>query len=50
MTDINIVDQIISDVDLLDPNLQQTVLLNEVYREFAPLASLQQGAPFEFIV
>ena len=42
MTDINTVDKITSEVDLLGSILQQTVLLNEFVREFAPLASLQQ--------
>ena len=50
MTDINTVDQITSEVDLFGPILQQTVLLNEFAREFARLASLQQGAPIEFMV
>ena len=50
MTDINTVDQITSEVDLFGPILQQTVLLNEFDREFAPLASLQEGAPIEFMV
>ena len=39
MTDINTVDQITSVVDLFGPILQQTVLLNEFDREFAPLAA-----------
>ena len=50
MTDINTVDQITSEVDLLAPILQQTILLNKFDREFAPLASLQEGAPIQFMV
>ena len=50
MTDINTVDQITSELDLFGPILQQTVLLNQFDREFAQLASLQQGAPIEFMV
>ena len=50
MTDINTVDQLTSEVDLFAPILQHTVLLNEFDREFAPLASLQEGAPIEFMV
>ena len=50
MTDINTVDKITSEVDLFGPILQQTVLLKEFDREFAPLATLQQGAPIEFMV
>ena len=41
---------ITSKVDLFSPILQQTFLLNEFNREFAPLASLQQGALIEFFV
>ena len=50
MNDINTVDQITSEVDLFNPILQQTVLLNKFDREFAPLASLRQGAPIKFMV
>ena len=50
MTEIYTVDQITSEVDLFSPILQQTVLLNEFDRKFAPLASLQQGASIEFMV
>ena len=50
MTDINTVDQITSEVDLFGLILQQTMLLIEFNREFAPLASLQHGAPIEFII
>ena len=50
MTDINTVNQLTSEVDLFGPILQQTVLLNKFDCEFAPLASLQQGAPIEFMV
>ena len=47
MTEVNTIDQITSEVDLFGPILQQTVLLNEFDREYAPLARLQQGAPIE---
>ena len=50
MSAVETVDQITSEIDLFGPILQQTVLLNEFDREFAPLASLQQGAPIEFMV
>ena len=50
MTDINTVDQITSEIDLFGPILQQTVLINEFDRKFAPFTSLQQGGPIEFIV
>jgi len=50
MSDSNTVDQITSEVDLFGPIMQQSVLLNEFDREYAPLASLQQGAPIEFMV
>ena len=50
MIDISTVDQITSEVDLVGPILQQTVLLNKFDHEFAPLTSLQQGAPIELMV
>ena len=50
MTDIKTVDKITSEVDLFAPILLQTILLNEFDREFAPLASLQEDAPIEFMV
>ena len=50
MTDINTVDQITSEFNLFGPILMQKVLINDFNREFAPLASLQQGAPIEFMV
>ena len=43
-------EQITNEVDLFAPIMQQSYLLNEFNREYAPLASLQSGAPIEFIV
>jgi len=48
--DMNTVDQITSETDLFGPIMQQTVLLNEFDREYLPLATLQQGAPVEFMI
>ena len=44
------VEQITDEVDLLGPILQQSILLNEFDREYAPLASIQAGVPIEFLV
>ena len=38
-------EQITSEVDLFGLIMQQNFLLNEFNREFAPLASLAEGAP-----
>jgi len=41
---------IMEEVDLFGKMMEQSVLLNEFDREFAPIAGLQQGAPIEFLV
>ena len=42
-------EQITGEVDLFGPIMQQNCLLNEFNRRFAPLASLAEGAPIEFL-
>ena len=49
-TGLETAEQITSEVDLFGPIMQQNFLLNEFNREFAPLASLAEGAPIEFLV
>ena len=43
-------EQITGEVDLFGPIMQQNCLLNEFNRRFAPLASLAEDAPIEFLV
>ena len=43
-------EQITSEVDLFGKIMKQNCLLNEFNRKFAPLASIAEGAPIEFLV
>jgi len=43
-------EQVTGEVDLFGPIMQQNFLLNEFNRQFAPIASLAEGAPIEFLV
>ena len=43
-------EQVTGEVDLFGPIMQQNFLLNEFNRQFAPIASLADGAPIEFLV
>ena len=43
-------EQFTSEVDFFGRIMQQNCLLNEFNRKFAPLASIAEGAPIEFLV
>ena len=43
-------EKITGEVDLFGPIMTQNCLLNEFNRRFAPLASIAEGAPIEFLV
>jgi hypothetical protein len=47
---VEVSEAITADLDIYAPILQQTCLKNEYNREYSPLASIQPGAPIEFIV
>lgn len=47
---VEVSEAVTSDLDIFAPILQQTCVKNEYNREFNPLASIQPGAPIEFIV
>ena len=47
---VEVAEAITADLDIFAPILQQTCVKNEYNREFNPLASIQSGAPIEFIV
>ena len=49
-TALEMEEQITGEVDLFGSIMQQNFLLNEFNRRFAPLASLAEGAPIEFLV
>jgi hypothetical protein len=47
---VEVAEAITADLDIFAPILQQTCVKNEYNRKFNPLASIQPGAPIEFIV
>ena len=49
-TGLDTAEQITSEMDLFGPIMQQNFLLNEFNCEFAPLASIAEGAPIMFLV
>ena len=46
----DVTEQMTSEVDLFVSILQQNVIENEFNREYAPLATIQQGVAIEFTV
>jgi hypothetical protein len=47
---VEVAEGVTSDLDIFAPIIQQTCIKNEYSREYNPLASIQPGAPIEFIV
>ena len=47
---VEVAEAVTADLDIFAPILQQTCVKNDYNREFNPLASIQPGAPIEFIV
>ena len=46
----DLTEEITSEVDLFGSIMQQNIIENELNREYAPLATIQHGAPIEFMV
>ena len=46
----DVTEEITSEVDLFGSIMQQNIIENEFNREYAPLDTIQHGAPIEFIV
>ena len=46
----DVTEEITSEVDLFHSIMQQNIIDNEFNLEYAPLATIQHGAPIEFMV
>ena len=46
----DVTEEITSEVDLFGSIMQQNIIDNEFNRDYAPLATIQHSAPFEFMV